>query len=375
MKKSLKRISAAVLAALIFTCSANASPSLNTAGELGKCLINSSNGNLSIEYERPGVISSPAEWRSALQTATSGLTASVTLNISDFNEQDYNIHNIADYNMSISASGTIRKDISTITYTFTYSPNYRILRAYEDRSLLSVLTGDELAALTRAYEIKNEIITSDMTDYEKELKIHDYIIANYGYDVAVVTDESANSTRTHSITGMLLDGKGVCEAYANTFMLLCRMSGLNCELATGTVDGVKHQWNAIELGGEYYNVDLTSDDPVPDLKGRVNYRYLNLSDAELSKTHVLDSTNITCNGERFNYYSYNNLVVTNYEDLSILINDKLDRGIKTITFKTDGGYILQDSEDIKNAVEGRGLNSMRVTGEYGESGIFTVTFS
>jgi transglutaminase/protease-like cytokinesis protein 3 len=377
MKKILKRTIAAVFAALIFTTGTNAAstPTIATVGELGKYLINTSNGNMHIEYERPGAIRSQAEWKSAINAATSELTSSVTLNIANFNNDDYDLSKIADYNMSISASGTIGKDVSAITYTFTYSPNYRILRAYEDSSLLPVLTGDELAALTRAYEIKNEIITSDMTDYEKELTIHDYIIANYSYNVDAVSNDSANSLRTHSITGMLLDGNGVCEAYANTFMLLCRMSGLNCELATGTLDGVKHQWNIVELNGEYYNVDLTSDDPVPDIKGRVGYRYFNLSDAELSKTHVSDSTNRSCNGVRFNYYSYNNLVVTSYEDLSILLNDKLDRGIKTITFKTDESYILQNSEDIKKAVEGRGLTSLLVAGEYGKSGIFTATFA
>ncbi len=375
MKKTVKTALLALCAVCVINNSVQAAPAFKTVGELFECLLNTTNGDIKTEYERPGVIASVDEWKAIIADATSSLTGSITLNIKGFNEEDYNLYDISSYNISVTAKGTVRKDISTITYIFTYSPNYRIIRAYEDKSLLQVLTGDELAALARAYEITDEIITGDMTDYEKELAIHDYIVANYQYDVDAVTNTDANVVRTHSITGMLLDGKGVCEAYSNTFMLLCRMSGLNCTLASGVLDGSKHQWNIIELNGEYYNVDLTSDDPVPDKAGRVRYNCFNLNDEELAKTHTLDDTNIKCSGARYNYYSYNNLVVTSREDLIILLNDKLNRGLREITFKTQGGYILYNSDDIKAAAENRGLNSMVVTGDYGKEGIFSVSFS
>ncbi len=371
----IRLIAAVVCAALIFVSPAEAAPAFETVGELWGELLNTAQGNLSTGYEKPGVITSPQQWKAAIADATRSLTGEITLNIAGFSEEEYDLDLIADYNISISAEGTVRGSDARISYSFVYSPNYRILRGFEDSSLMSVLSNEELAALTKAYEIVNEIITEDMTDYEKELAIHDYIVANYQYDVAAAVDSQANVVRTHSITGMLLDGKGVCEAYSNTFMLLCKMAGLNCELATGVLDGVKHQWNIVELGGEYYNVDLTSDDPVPDIKGRVRYTCFNLSDDEISKTHTLDEGNTRCTGIRYNYYNYNNLVVTNAEDLLILLNDKLDRGLREITFKTGGGYILQDASDISAAAKGRGLNSVTVTGEYGKEGVFYVTFN
>lgn len=366
---------AAICAAAIFACPTEAAPAFETVGELCTELLNTANGSLSTSYEKPGIITSPTQWQVAVNEATRDLTGEITLTISGFNEEDYDLDKIADYNMSISASGRVQGNMAKITYSFTYSPNYRIIRAYEDSSLLPVLNNDELAALTKAYSIVRDIVTDDMTDYEKELAIHDYIVANYQYDVAAATNAEDNVVRTHSITGMLLEGKGVCEAYSNTFMLMCRMAGLNCELATGVLDGVKHQWNIIELGGEYYNVDLTSDDPVPDVSGRVRYTCFNLSDEELSKTHTIDEENIDCTGVRYNYYTYNNLVVTSRDELLILLNDKLDRGIREITFKTSGGYILYDASDVSAAAEGRGLNSVTVVGEYGKEGVFYVTYS
>ena len=374
MKKYYKTAFASAIAASMLCSSVYASPAFKTVGELCSCLLNTANGNLKTGYEQPGTINSTNEWHAAIDAATANLTESITLNIKDFSESVYNINTIADYDISVSAEGVIKGDTAAITYTFSYSPNYRIVAAYNDKSLMPVLTGEELAALMKAQEIHDSIITPDMSYYERELTIHNYLAANYRYDIEAATNPNANNVRTHSITGLLLDGKGVCEAYSNAFMLLCRMSGIKCYLATGELDGVRHQWNIVELNGEYYNVDLTSDDPVPDEPGKIYYNYLNLSDAEISKTHRLDSSNIKCSGLRFNYYSYNNLVVSNREDLLILLNDKLNRGIREITFKTEGGYILYDAEDIKAAAEDRGLTSVSVVGDYGKEGIFTVTF-
>jgi hypothetical protein len=67
--------------------------------------------------------------------------------------------------------------------------------------------------------------------------------------------------------------------------------------------------------------------------------------------------------------------VSSSEDLRILITDKLSRGIKTITFKTVGGYVLYNSDDIKAAAEYKGLTNLMVAGEYGKEGIFTVVLS
>lgn len=375
MKNTLKTTLLALGTACMLCSNTYASPAFKTVGELCEYLLSTASGDIKTEYELPKAITSPEQWKNEISAATSVLTNSVTLNIKDFDEDEYSLSAISDYNISISAEGTVRRDISTITYNFTYSPNYRIMRAVEDSSLRAVLTSEELAALMRAYAITDEIITPDMTDYEKELAIHDYIISNYQYDVAALKNPQNNVLRTHSITGMLIDGKGVCEAYSNTFMLLCRISGLNCTLATGTLDGTKHQWNIIELNGEYYNVDLTSDDPVPDKQGRTRYGYFNLSDSELAKTHIADDNNTKCTGERYNYYSYNNLTVSGREDLLLLLNDKLDRGIRDITFKTRGGYTLYDSSDLKAVAADRGLYNITVNGEYGKEGVFNVTFS
>ena len=39
------------------------------------------------------------------------------------------------------------------------------------------------------------------------------------------------------------------------------MCGLDVQCITGKMEGVSHMWNIIKLDGEYYHVDVTSDDP------------------------------------------------------------------------------------------------------------------
>ena len=45
-----------------------------------------------------------------------------------------------------------------------------------------------------------------------------------------------------------------------------------------------HTWNRIKLGGKWYHVDVTWDDPVPDQLGYAIHTYFLVSDAFLSST-------------------------------------------------------------------------------------------
>ena len=49
--------------------------------------------------------------------------------------------------------------------------------------------------------------------------------------------------RAHSVAGFVLDGKGICEAYANTFYIMGKMAGLDVGLITGTANNINHMWN------------------------------------------------------------------------------------------------------------------------------------
>ena len=129
--------------------------------------------------------------------------------------------------------------------------------------------------------VLKEIIKPEMNDFEKELAIHDYVVkqGEYGFLEGDKEEDSYNAK------GILLDGKGVCSSYAESMQLLLSLAGVESKIILGKAE-VEHSWNLVKLDGNWYHVDATWDDPVPDEKGRVLYNYFNVPDELIKKTHT-----------------------------------------------------------------------------------------
>ena len=101
-------------------------------------------------------------------------------------------------------------------------------------------------------EIIKELITDDMSDDDKLLKIHDYIINNTRYDVNRDFDAS------NTALGPLFNGKAICSGYADLMAIfLTKLNIKNFKVSSET-----HVWNAVYMNGEWLHLDLTWDDPV-----------------------------------------------------------------------------------------------------------------
>lgn len=165
------------------------------------------------------------------------------------------------------------------------------------------------AVLKKAKEIINSVTKPGMTDFEKELALHDYVVLNTKYD----NDNYLHGTISgfsYSSYGVLIKGIGVCEGYAVTMNLLLNMVGIETRVVQGTANnGVEknggHEWNIVKIEDEYYNLDATWDDPVTDIAGYVSHNYFNISDNELSMDHHWDiKTTPKCNSITYNYDYY-----------------------------------------------------------------------
>ena len=66
---------------------------------------------------------------------------------------------------------------------------------------------------------------------------------------------------------------------------------------------INHAWNMVKIDGEYYHVDVTWNDPVPDRQGRVLHTYFNTSDRKmLQGKHVWDQSKYpACTSEKYSY--------------------------------------------------------------------------
>lgn len=149
-------------------------------------------------------------------------------------------------------------------------------------------------------QILSSVIKNGMTDFQKELAIHDYLVLNSKYDTNRLSNGSY-AIESHNIYGILVNGVGVCESYAESFKLLLNKVGIESMVVIST-PSMNHAWNIVNLDGEYYHVDVTWDDPTPDREGITSYRYLNLTNTEISSDHYWDTSKYpTCTSEAYSY--------------------------------------------------------------------------
>lgn len=106
------------------------------------------------------------------------------------------------------------------------------------------------------------------SDMEKALYINDYLARNCEYDTSYVK---------YTAYDALVGRAAVCQGYALAFLDLAQELGLSCEMVTS--ESLNHAWNLVKLGGSYYNVDVTWNDPVYDRLGRACHAYFMKSTA------------------------------------------------------------------------------------------------
>ncbi|RAP74512.1 S-layer homology domain-containing protein [Paenibacillus montanisoli] len=184
----------------------------------------------------------------------------------------------------------------------------------------------------KARAVLAEILTPGMTEYERELAIHDYILLNTAYDY----DNFVSGTvppESYTVYGVLFGGIAVCQGYAGTADLLLSMAGIESSIVVGTANGGTHAWNKVKIGGEYYNLDVTWDDPVPDVEGRRTYGYFNVTDEELRRDHAWSDKLPAATAKTFNYYRMNGLAVSSEAEFEARIRTAIEARAAALTLK------------------------------------------
>ena len=148
------------------------------------------------------------------------------------------------------------------------------------------------------------------TDYEKEVRVHDWFCKNVKYDFkGADMDEPARVVLSHNIVGVFAKQKAQCEGIAKAVKVLLNAVDIKCIVATGEAEasGKKehHAWNVIDIDGSPYQVDVTWD--IGASKGRIAYDYFNVTDEIISKTHSFEDEMPKCISLKDNYFERNRL--------------------------------------------------------------------
>ena len=151
-------------------------------------------------------------------------------------------------------------------------PNEHDMSLYDTTAILAAwesgeedgLSEKDAAILARCREIFADHVAEGMTDFEKELALHDALLRSTRYDETVYDPDTPEGRPDSSGPyGPLVEGCGICLGYATSFQLLMDLAGVECITVVGASSGSTsdHAWNMVRLEGEWYCVDPTWNDP------------------------------------------------------------------------------------------------------------------
>lgn len=215
------------------------------------------------------------------------------------------------------------------------------------------------AAFNRAVNKALSMVDDDMSDLEKAIIIHDYLAVNTKYSSGNGTNYPTDS---YSAYGVLVKHDAVCQGYALAYKYLLNKLGIECGMVTS--EKLNHAWNYVKLDGQYYNVDVTWDDPTYDTVGHANHKYMFISDSLIKDTaHRHNSSdwqvylNSNLSSARAISTKYDSVYWQNASDPIVYVGGNFYYFVQENLYKTDDA-VKAGTKLAKLSKSGRGLWSL-----------------
>ena len=218
------------------------------------------------------------------------------------------------------------QDVETV-----YDANICYAMRIGDRSVLSQ---NEKEVYSYLKEVLDKTGAGQLSTVETVKVLHDYLVLNLKYDVSF-------QDMSHSLEGVMKNRTAVCDGYARTMRLLLLMSGIDCRIVRGTAGNQPHAWNLVKMEDGWYHVDVTWDDPVPDVEGKVGYLYFLKNDADMAKTHSWKSE-ITCTADNYQIYLYQEVLCESYDAMRTVFSRQIEEKEYLIFCYPKKGILTQD---------------------------------
>ena len=195
----------------------------------------------------------------------------------------------ADTAQSPEPAGTDSPSPSPAVETAWHYDEARLLTAWAAGDW-STLAAEDQAILDTCATVIDTVAPEGLSDYEKELAIHDWMIVWGHYDsntLSQLPDFQENPNHDNPY-GFLIDGTGICLGYTTTFQLFMNLLGIECITVEGSAYGgtSDHAWNQVCLDGDWYCVDVTWDDPTTfgTVSEQTSHRYFNVTSQHMRDT-------------------------------------------------------------------------------------------
>lgn len=153
-------------------------------------------------------------------------------------------------------------------------------------------------------------VNSDMTQYEKEKEIYDFIVDN--------TEYSLNSDLNQSLISVV-KGKSVCLGYTKAMKYLCDRINIPCVVIEGTnKDGIAHSWNKVQINDNWYNVDATNSNTAQMFSNY--YDMFNITDELISIQYTEKEQSSENKRVAFTYPEANSIEEDYYNEKGLYLN-------------------------------------------------------
>ena len=123
--------------------------------------------------------------------------------------------------------------------------------------------------LTAINEIKAATSDPTMTDLDRIMYVHDYLVERATF--------KETGFISHTAGGALGDGLAVCQGYTDALQVVFHEIGIDTYYVTS--NAMNHAWIYVRLDGELYNIDATWDDG-KEYNGGISRMYMLRSDSE-----------------------------------------------------------------------------------------------
>lgn len=200
---------------------------------------------------------------------------------------------------------------------------------------------------TKVYQEMKDILASLISQKDSKVeqvrKVHDWLVLNTKYDTRVYSNTSIPE-ESYEAVGLILNHTAVCSGYAEAFQIFMALLDINCKVVTGTADGVNHAWNMVQLDNDWYQIDVTWDDPLPDTN-KVSYSYFLITDEKLAKDHSWNAKSYPgCDGTKYMYYIYEDYICTTEKQVRNCIQQQVNNDSEWIMI------VCPSSINVKNII-------------------------
>ncbi|WP_177180672.1 transglutaminase-like domain-containing protein [[Clostridium] polysaccharolyticum] len=228
----------------------------------------------------------------------------------------------------------------------------------------SKLTDEEKKTLNMAKAIMKKVLKDNMTVYQKEEAIYNWMFKNIKCGSGSVVSMPSSLGNNYTPFGVLTGKNAVCVGYATTFRMFMHMLGLECHV----VHNEYHSWDLVKLDdGEWYHTDIYTD-----VSSNSQYRNFNMTDAMARDGHEWDASCLpVAEGLNYSYPVQHNEKLKTVYDVPQKIKKMLDKKKKSgyYSFKSLTKKELQAADiivrQVKQALEMLGgFDSYDVSGSW-----------